>query len=288
MIAASACTCIQTKEPGAPLHPVIRLAGAVLFCLATAGLTEQAAALAALLLALVLFLFSQARLIPSLQRLLVVNAFIAFLWLTVPWSVPGETLAALGPFAVTKEGLELAVLVTVKGNAMLLVFLALVCGMPLPALGAALNALHCPARLTALLLLCYRYLFVLREEWRSLRTSAMLRGFVPKTNLATYKTYAILLGMLLVRSYDRSQRIHEAMRLRGFSGKFPVSALPKYSVRDVVFLSFLLLFLGIPALINYCPGCTGLEFAELAARLSCAECLFAKGAAVVKGLCLLP
>jgi cobalt/nickel transport system permease protein len=36
----------------------------------------------------------------------------------------------------------------------------------------------------------------------------------------TYRTYAYLCGMLLVRASARAQRVYNAMKCRGFSGRF--------------------------------------------------------------------
>ncbi|NLV97065.1 MAG: cobalt ECF transporter T component CbiQ, partial [Desulfovibrionales bacterium] len=42
----------------------------------------------------------------------------------------------------------------------------------------------------------------------------------PRTNMHTYRTLGNLLAMVFVNSYDRSTRVYQAMRLRGFSGQF--------------------------------------------------------------------
>ena len=47
-----------------------------------------------------------------------------------------------------------------------------------------------------------------------------IRGFQPRTNLHTYRSYAYLAGMLLVRSYDRGENVFQAMLCRGFHGVF--------------------------------------------------------------------
>ena len=47
-----------------------------------------------------------------------------------------------------------------------------------------------------------------------------VRAFHPRTDLHTYRSYAYLVGMLLLRSYERSRRIYQAMLLRGFRGTF--------------------------------------------------------------------
>lgn len=153
-------------------------------------------------------------------RLLAVNAFIAFLWLTLPLSVPGESVLALGPLNWSAQGLSLALMVTLKANAIVLFFMAMLDGMSIPLMGNALKQLHVPPKLVFLFLFTYRYIHVIGEEWRRLRASARLRGFVPATSLHTYKTVAHMLALTFINSMDRSRRIYEAMLLRGFDGVF--------------------------------------------------------------------
>lgn len=46
-----------------------------------------------------------------------------------------------------------------------------------------------------------------------------VRGFRPGTNWHTYRSYGYLVGMMLVRAVERSERILGAMKCRGFSGR---------------------------------------------------------------------
>jgi cobalt/nickel transport system permease protein len=48
-----------------------------------------------------------------------------------------------------------------------------------------------------------------------------------------------MLGMLFVRSFDRSGGIYEAMLLRGFSGRFHSLAVFRVAVPDAVFAATL-------------------------------------------------
>jgi cobalt/nickel transport system permease protein len=66
------------------------------------------------------------------------------------------------------------------------------------------------------------------------------RGFQPTTNLHTYKTYAHLVGMLLVRSADRAERVRNAMLCRGFRGR--LYSLSEFSLKtnDIVSLVIML------------------------------------------------
>jgi cobalt/nickel transport system permease protein len=71
-----------------------------------------------------------------------------------------------------------------------------------------------------LLLLAYRYIFVIEQEYQRLYRAAKMRNFRPASNLHTYRTYAYLVGMLFVRASERARRVHLAMKCRGFTGRF--------------------------------------------------------------------
>lgn len=130
----------------------------------------------------------------------------------------------MGPLVATVEGVGLAARITLKANAILLVFIALVATMPVATLGHALHRLAVPDKLVHLLLFTYRYIHVMEKEYKRLHNAAVIRGFRPRTDRHTYKTYAYLVGMLLVRSLARAERVYDAMLCRGFQGGSTVSA----------------------------------------------------------------
>jgi len=223
----------QTPVHG--LDPRVRLAMAALFSICVALLKEPLAAGTALLLAAAILAVSAPPVGPLCKRMAVVNIFIVFLWLTVPLTMPGEPLLALGPLAASREGVELVWLATLKSNAILLTFLALVTSMDSPTMGHALNRLGMPSKLVFLFLFTYRYLHVIADEWQRLLTAARLRGFTPRTGMHTYRTIGNLLAMVLVNSFDRSGRVYQAMVLRGFQGRFASVARFKARQRDALF-----------------------------------------------------
>lgn len=81
----------------------------------------------------------------------------------------------------------------------------------------ALSRLHVPNILVMQLLLTFRYSYVLLEEVASIMTSYTLRA--PGQRGIHFKSWGPLLGQLLIRSYDRAQRIYYCMVLRGYNGK---------------------------------------------------------------------
>jgi len=154
------------------------------------------------------------------RRLVIANFFILCVWLFLPFTHAGTPLFAVGPFAATAEGIATASRITVKANAILLAFIALVATMPVATLGHALHRLAVPDKLVHLLLFTYRYIHVMEKEYQRLHNAAVIRGFRPRTDRHTYKTYANLVGMLLVRSLARAERVYDAMLCRGFQGRF--------------------------------------------------------------------
>ncbi len=158
------------------------------------------------------------------NRLAGVNIFILLLWLFLPFSYPGEEAFRVGPLTATREGLLFSVTIALKANAIVLATIAILGTSEVFSLAHALVHLKVPAKLVYLFFFFYRYISVLHDEYTKLRRAILVRAFRPKTNMHTYKTYAYLVGMLIVRSYDHSRRIYQAMLCRGFSGRFPIIA----------------------------------------------------------------
>ncbi|SOB57749.1 Nickel transport protein NikQ [Pseudodesulfovibrio profundus] len=218
------------------IDPRIRLICATLLTVPTALLLRIDQSIAMLILGVVLIGTAQLSPARVLSRLAIVNTFIAFLWLFIPFSTPGSPIGTIGPLTVTHEGLVLSTLVTLKSNAIILTLIALLGTIKVQDLGPAMQSLKVPDKLCHLLVFTYRYIFVIHQEYQTMRQAMSARGFCPTTNTHTYRTYAWLVGMLLVKSWDRAERVHGAMMCRGFKGKFYSLASFTTSVTDYCFL----------------------------------------------------
>ncbi len=217
--------------PLADLDPAHKLGACFFYACAVSLLQTLPLAALSIVPAAVLVMAGGQPLKPLLKRLALANLFFAFLWLFLPWGMAASgqdqnVLARFGPFVLQKSGLRLAGLITLKGNAILAAILALA-GSSSPAANAqALLRLKVPAKLVTLILLTQRHLDMLAEEGRRLYQAARLRGFAPKTDLKTYRCYAWFCGLILLRAWDRAERVNAAMRLRGFYGRFTPLAPP--------------------------------------------------------------
>ena len=206
-----------------PFHrmdPRLKVAAATVFSFQIA-LSQDFYALSAALVFSV-FLVAAARLggSPVAKRLLLVNGFVFLFWLILPLTFPGKPLFSWGPLDFTMSGVLLSARITLKSNAIVLILIALTGTSTMADLGWALHRLKVPDKFVYLLLLTYRYIFVIEQEYQRLVRAAKMRCFEPATNLHTYKTYAYLVGMLFVRAASRAERVYQAMVCRGFNGKF--------------------------------------------------------------------
>jgi len=202
------------------LDPRGRIVAALAFSVLVAvtnRLPTLSLALAAAVAAAVLARLSPAGLV---KRIAPLNLFLLVVLVCVPLSAGGEPLASLGPLAISRQGLRLAAAIALKANAIVLLLTVLVGSLDAIAVGHALHHLYVPEKLIHLLLFSVRYVEVLRQEYRRLRWGMKVRGFRPRIDRHTCRSFGYLVGMLLVRSVDRSERILAAMKCRGFRGRF--------------------------------------------------------------------
>jgi cobalt/nickel transport system permease protein len=221
------------------LDPRVKIIIVALFSVIVAVSSRFLSLLPALGISLFLVVMAKLPIKRVFYRVLLVNGLILFLWFVLPFTYNGQGLFAIGPFIATKEGILLASQITVKSNAILLSMIALLSTTPIFSLGHAMGQLYFPDKITHLFLFTFRYIHVIYKEYRRLINAMKMRGFVPRTNIHTYKSYAYLVGMLLVRSYDRAERIHKAMRCRGFNKKY--HSLTQFSLKmeDIFCLSLM-------------------------------------------------
>ena len=189
------------------VDPRLRIVAAIVLSIAIALLTSFTALIVALLAALALVPLTSISLTAALRRTVPVNVVVLILAAVLPLTTAGTPLATLGPLEFSREGLLLAAAVALKGNAIVLLLMALVGTLEPVTLGHALDHLYVPTKLAHLLLFTVRYVDVLHREYLRLRAAMKVRGFRPRMNRTPTAAYGYLVGMLLVRSFDRSERI---------------------------------------------------------------------------------
>jgi len=161
-----------------------------------------------------------------LKRLLWLFWLGAGLFITLPLAVPGTPVFQIpvGPWTLvpTQAGLALAGLLCLRMLGCFLLALALAASNSVPELLDALSQLGVPQLFVVLAGMALRYVSLLRDEARRQAVGRRSRGYRPEGSILHHRTlqhYAQMVGMLLLRAYDRSERIYWAMLSRGYSLK---------------------------------------------------------------------
>ena len=233
------------------LDPRVKMVLVFVFSILVAISNQFSVLTLALALGLFVTLLARIPLAELIRRLVPVNLFILFLWVFLPFSVKGQPLFSIGPLVGTHAGVLYALHITVKSNAIVAMLITLVASTSILTLGHAMNELRVPQRVVHLFFFTYRYVHVIRREYLRLVSAMKVRGFRAGTNMHTYKSIAYLVGMLLVRSSERAERVQKAMLCRGFRGQ--LYSLSAFSVKkgDVVSTIVMFAFFLVLAILEW-------------------------------------
>lgn len=115
-------------------------------------------------------------------------------------------------------------------------------------IAAALQKLHVPGIFITQLLLTYRYIAVLMGEASRVYNAYNLRA--PYQKGISRNVWGSLIGLLLLRTYDRAIRIYQAMKLRGFENQYYGVSLAGLGKPDFIYMLIWVIFFAAVKFIN--------------------------------------
>lgn len=249
----------QYRQQDSPIHrldPRTKIVIALLFILAVA-LTPAGAFVAYGVLYLFLLLgilLAQIELPYIIKRSFIAIPF-ALAAVTLPFTVAGQTLFSLpflGGITISVEGTIRFACILIKSWISVQAAILLVAATSFPDLLWGLQALRVPATLVTIVGFAYRYLFVLSDEALRLMQARAARSAVVSGRrgggrlLWRGKVAGRMVGSLMLRSIERSERVYQAMSARGYTGQVRTMAHPQMRRQDYLALfSCTVLFVGI-------------------------------------------
>lgn len=219
----------------------------LVFCISSIKSFEIAAA--SLFIAMLYIIFSRLPLNFILSKILYPVLFLVPLFIMLGISSGGEVLYSTSFFIIYKEGILLSCLILIKMISIILLFVVIWSTASFNNTARALRSLKVPSKLVFMVLFTYRYFFVFLEYLRRMRSSLKLRGYKSRGGLRTFNSSANLIGSLLVRSFEQTEQIHNAMILRGFQGdiisfeQMQVRAIDILKSTIALILSLILLYM---------------------------------------------
>jgi cobalt/nickel transport system permease protein len=138
----------------------------------------------------------------------------------------------LGGYAITGGVISFASIM-IKTVLSVSAVLLLVSTTGVAELSRQLASMGVPDSIVLQFVLTYRYLSVLVEETGSMYTSYILRSADARG--VRMRDMGTFVGLLLLRSIDRAERVYSAMKCRGFSGSYPAGASGGAGAVDLVY-----------------------------------------------------
>lgn len=220
-------------------HPLAKLTVTVAFIAAVISFdkAEISSLLPFLFYPLLLVIVLDIPAVPVIKRIMMVEPFIIVLGMFNP--ILDRQPVMIGNISMA-EGWLTFLSLFIKCSLTVAAVVMLVASTGMEKLAASLRMLRIPRIFVLQLLLTYRYISLLAEEAGRLMRAHALR--TPGHKGIVHTAWGSLAGGLLLRSFDRAQRVYQAMCLRGFDGEYNIGQVRGIDVKDAVYAVVWLVF----------------------------------------------
>lgn len=204
------------------IHPISKLFTTIIYLIVVASFNryEISGLLPLIMYPMVLILLAELPVSPILKRLLMVEPLIIGIGILNPLFDP--------------SGWIIFASIMIKSGLTVTACLILVSTTGLDKIAQALRALKVPSLFVLQLLLTFRYISVLIEELARMMRAYSLRA--PQQRGVSLKDSGSFVGQLLLRTFDRAQRIYHAMKLRGFNGEYHSYDQSNVKLKDMMYI----------------------------------------------------
>lgn len=224
-----------------PFHnwdPRLKIASLLIYWFCVASLTQAFWIGVALLISLGAVAAAKVPFRAATKRIASLTEFVGMFVIVMPFTVaakPGDLILIPDPISFLQfnvRGLLIALEIGGKASAIALMMDPAFGTAPLSVTLEGLAGIGIPRKICEMLMLVHRYIFVFQNEAKRMMTGMKARGFSAGTNLETLATLGNFLGMLFVRSFERTEDVYEAMLARGYQGRFPGRPIMHSSTKD--------------------------------------------------------
>lgn len=229
------------------IHPLVKLLTTVIYLTVVVSFNryEIIGLLPPLLYPVLVITLAELPLRPILKRMLLAAPFVVGIGILNPvfdhqvFMVGGLTMSRGW---ITFFSVFLKCVLTVSAA------LLLIATTGMDKLASALRMLRIPRLFVLQLLLTYRYISVLMEEVSRILMAYSMRS--PQQKGIHPRVWGSLIGQLILRTFERAQRVYLAMCLRGFTGEYNTGGHVRVTARDLAYLAGWSLFFTLARIYN--------------------------------------
>lgn len=229
------------------IHPLIKLLTTVIYLtvVVSFGRYEISGLLPLLFFPVLVITLAELPLLPILKRMLLAAPFVIGIGILNP--VFDHQVLVIGGLTISRGWITffsvfLKCILTVSAA------LLLIATTGMDRLASALRMLKIPRLFVLQLLLTYRYISVLMEEVSLIWRAYSMRA--PRQKGIHRGVWGSLVGQLILRTFERAQRVYQAMCLRGFTGEYHMGGAHRVTAWDIAYLVGWSLFFALARIYN--------------------------------------
>ncbi len=165
------------------------------------------------------------------KKLVLLNLFISIIAITVYFSDS-----------------RLALLIYLRSNMVVLFALLLFHDCNYFTIAYGLQKLKCPNFIVSIFYFNGKFIHILLQSIKTFKNNLIIRGFEPKINLFTYKTYANFVGLLFIQAFYRANTLKNILITRGYTGEiFTLENTKKLNKYELMlsFVTLISLIIGV-------------------------------------------
>jgi len=227
------------------IHPLIRLILPFILVVPFLVVEDFYLIITILLVTLTVDLILQLNIIKIFSRLKVVIPFVFLITIFIPLYV-GDTVfynIDIGiRITIYREGLYLASLIFLRVFGALFVFMSFFSTLTYSEFIEALTKLRIPSVLIGALIIMLHYIPILAGSNKKILEAQEMRGKKITSYWQKLKIHAFIMGKSIIMNMERSEKLYESLKMRGFTGKITF-APKKLKIPDVGLLVLFILMI---------------------------------------------
>ena len=227
----------------AKVHPLIRFILPFILVIPFLIVEDVYLIFTILLITLIVDLLLRINILQIFSRLKLVIPFVFIITIFIPFYI-GETVLINLYIGITipiyKEGFFLASLIFLRVFTAIFVFMSFFSSLTYSEFINALTKLRIPSMLIGSLIIMLHYIPILASSNIKIVESQEMRGKRITTYWQKLKTHGFIMGKSIIINMERSEKLYDSLKLRGFSGKITF-APRKIKILDIVLMILLIL-----------------------------------------------
>lgn len=225
------------------IHPIVRFFLPFIFVFPILLLVNLFFIYTLFIIVLLICLVARLSLKRIFSRLKSIIPFIVLITIFIPFYYGSTVLFEYLIFRIYREGLGLAFLLFSRIFTVTFIFMALFSSFTYSEYIEALSNLQLPAYFVGAFMIMLHYIPIFAESNRKIMDAQELRGKKVTSYWQRLKAHAFIMGKAIVMNMERSEKLYESLKMRGFAGKISLSK-KKIKIKDVLVI-FIFIFVVV-------------------------------------------